>query len=156
MRHWKEAGQPNSPIGDVIQWNCPFPGIVKAVSGCDCLSSFIFQNPEVRSNVEKIRELAMLISLMHLVISFMECLSMWEFWFSSQRSCTILSPCPCFFGMQKIGELYRESHLHATPQFQPFFQGLLNKLVVHFWNLVLFPINWICIFQVNFVLVVLG
>ncbi len=105
MSRWKEAGQPSSPIGEVTQWNCPFPGIVKAVSGWDFSSSFICQNPEVRSRVEKMREFARPMSLMHSVISFIENLSMWEFWFSSQKSCTIRSPCPCFLGTQKIGEL---------------------------------------------------
>ena len=66
-------------MGEVTQWNCPFPGIVKAVSGWDFSSSFICQNPEVRSRVEKMVELALPMSLMHSVISFMEYLSMWEF-----------------------------------------------------------------------------
>ena len=38
-------------MGEVIQWNCPRFGIVKAVKGCDSGSSFICQNPEVRSRV---------------------------------------------------------------------------------------------------------
>jgi hypothetical protein len=120
MIHWKEAGQPRSPIGDVIQWNWPFPGMVKAVSGCDCLYSFICQDPEVRSKVEKIRELARPMSPMHSVISFMEYFSIWEFWFNSRKSCTIQSPWPCFFGTQKIGELYSESDLWTTPNFSHF------------------------------------
>ncbi len=28
---WNESGQPRSPNGDVIQWNCLLPGMVKAV-----------------------------------------------------------------------------------------------------------------------------
>jgi hypothetical protein len=50
--------------------------MVKAVSGWDFSSSFICQNPEV----EKMPELALPMSLMHSVISFMEYLSMCEFW----------------------------------------------------------------------------
>jgi len=92
-------------MGDVIQGNCPLPRIVKAIRGCDCSFNFICQNPEVRSSVKKILELALLMSLMHLVTSFMEYLSMWEFWLSSWKSCTIWSPFPCFLGTQKMGEL---------------------------------------------------
>jgi hypothetical protein len=33
MRHWNEAGHPSGPIRDVIQWNCPLPGMVKAMRG---------------------------------------------------------------------------------------------------------------------------
>jgi hypothetical protein len=45
-------------MGEVIQWHCPQFGIVKAVKGCDSGSSFICQNPEVRSKVVKMDELA--------------------------------------------------------------------------------------------------
>jgi hypothetical protein len=101
----KRGWEPSSPIGEVTQWNCPVPSIVKAVSGWDFSFSFICQNPEVRSSIEKMLEFALPMSLMHSVISFIEYLSMWEFWLSSWKSCTIRSPCPCFFGTQKIGEL---------------------------------------------------
>jgi len=47
MSHWKLAGQPNSPMGDVIQRNWPLPGRVLAVSFCESLSNCICQNPEV-------------------------------------------------------------------------------------------------------------
>jgi len=50
--------------------------MVKAVSGWDFSSIFICQNPEV----QKMLELALPMSLMHSVISFMEYLSMCEFW----------------------------------------------------------------------------
>jgi hypothetical protein len=76
MSHWKEAGHPRSPMGEVIQWNWPFPRIAKAVSGCDVSSNFICQNPKVRSSVEKIFEFAHPMSPIHSVISFMEYLSM--------------------------------------------------------------------------------
>ncbi len=55
----KLAGQPKRPIGDVIQWNWPLPGMVKAVNFCESLSSCICQNPEVRSKVVKIVESAL-------------------------------------------------------------------------------------------------
>ncbi len=117
ISHWKEAGYPSKPIGDVIQWNCPLPGIVKAVKGWDFSSNFICQNPDVRSKVEKILEFARPMSPIHSVISFMEYLSMCEFWLSSRKSCTIRSPCPCFLGTQNIGELYSEFDLGTTPSF---------------------------------------
>ncbi len=117
ISHWKEAGHPSNPMGEVIQWNCSLPGIVKAVKGWYFLSNFICQNPEVRSKVDKILEFARPMSPMHSVISFMEYLSMCEFSLSSRKSCTIRSPCPCSLGTQNIGELYRESDLRTTPSF---------------------------------------
>jgi len=81
--------------------------MVNAVSGCESGSSFICQNPEVRSSVKKIEELALPMSLMHSLISFMEYLSMCECWFSCQKSCTIL---------------------HS--QYQPLIQGLLDELKI--------------------------
>jgi hypothetical protein len=86
MSRWILAGQPNSPVGDVIQWNWPLPGMVKAVSFCESSSNCICQNPEVRSSVVKMVESALLMSPMHSVISFIEYLSMWEFWLSSLKS----------------------------------------------------------------------
>jgi hypothetical protein len=56
--------------------------MVKAVSGWDLSSSFICQNTEVRSRFEKMLEFALPMSLIHSVISFIEYLSMWEFWLS--------------------------------------------------------------------------
>jgi hypothetical protein len=53
--------------------------MVKAVNGWDFSSNLICQNPDVRSKVEKMLELALPMSLMHSVIAFMEYLSMWEF-----------------------------------------------------------------------------
>jgi hypothetical protein len=44
------------------------------------------QKPEVRSRVMKIIELALSISPMHLVISFIEYLSIWEFWLNFRKS----------------------------------------------------------------------
>jgi hypothetical protein len=55
---WKLAGQSRSPIGEVIQWYWPLPAMVKALSGCDFLSSCICQKPDVKSKVEKIVEFA--------------------------------------------------------------------------------------------------
>jgi len=46
MSRWKLAGHPSSPMGDVIQWNWPLPGMVKAVSFCESSSNCICQNPE--------------------------------------------------------------------------------------------------------------
>jgi hypothetical protein len=86
MSHWKLAGHPNSPMGDVIQWNWPLPGIVKAVNFYESSSSCICQNSEVRSSVVKMVESALWMSLMHSVISFTDYLSMWEFWLSSLKS----------------------------------------------------------------------
>jgi hypothetical protein len=62
-------------MGEVIQWNCPLFGMVNAVRGVDAGSSFIYQNPEVRSSIEKMDELALPMSLMHSLISFMKYLS---------------------------------------------------------------------------------
>ena len=115
MSLWKLAGQPSRPIGDVIHWYWPCPGMVKAVRGCDFSSNCICQKPEVRSSVEKIVELALPMSPIHSVISFIEYLSMWEWLFNSLKSWTTLRPCPCFFGTQKIGELYSELALFTTP-----------------------------------------
>jgi len=112
IKRWKLAGQPRSPMGEVIQWYCPFPGIVNAVSGWDFSSSCICQNPEVRSRVKKIIEFALPI---HSVISLIEYLSMWERLLSSRKSCTTLKPWPCFFGTQKMGELYSEFARFTTP-----------------------------------------
>jgi hypothetical protein len=72
-------------------------------------------------------------SPMHSVISFMEYLSIWEFWLSSLTSCTMRSPWPCFFGTQKMSEL-----------------------VVGLWNFELLLVNWILCFEVDFVLEILG
>ena len=114
---WKDAGQPNSPIGLVIHSNCPLPGIVNAVlcasSGC----RGICQKPDVRSSVVKIVELARPISPIHSLISFMLYLSMCECSFNSLKSCTMRSPWPVFFGTQKIGELYIDCDLLTTPNF---------------------------------------
>jgi hypothetical protein len=117
ISRWKLAGQPKSPMGEVIQWNWPLPGIVKAVSFWESSSSCICQKPEVRSNVVKMFEFARPMLPMHSVISFIEYLSMWEFWFSSRKSCTLRSPWPCFLGTQKMGELYSEFDLLTTPNF---------------------------------------
>ncbi len=84
--HWKLAGQPKSAMGEVIQWNWPLPGMLKAVSFWESSSSCICQKPEVRSNVVNIIELALPMSPMHSVISFIEYLSIWEFWLSSLKS----------------------------------------------------------------------
>ncbi len=70
-------------MGEVTHANCPFPGIVNAVSGCESLSSFICQNPDVKSSVEKMVEFALPMSPMHSVISCMLYLSMWEWLLSS-------------------------------------------------------------------------
>ncbi len=112
---WKLAGQPRRPIGDVIQWYWPCLGMVKAVRGCDFSSSCICQKPDVKSSVEKIVKLALSMSPMHSVISFIEFLLMLEWLFSSLKSCTTRRPCPCFLGTQKIGELYREFDRFTTP-----------------------------------------
>ncbi len=69
------------------------------------------------TKVVKIVELALPMSLMHSVISFIEYLLMWEFWLSSLKSWMIRSPQPCFFGMQKMGELLSEFDLLTTPNF---------------------------------------
>jgi hypothetical protein len=46
MSHWKLAGQPNSPMGEVIQWNWPLPN-------CQFLCVFIqFHLPESGSEVQ--------------------------------------------------------------------------------------------------------
>jgi hypothetical protein len=86
MSLWKLAGLPSKPMGEVIQWNCPLPGIVKAVSFCEASSSCICQNPEVRSSMVKMVEFALLMWLIHSVISFMEYFLMCKFWFSSRKS----------------------------------------------------------------------
>ncbi len=104
IKGWKLAGQPSRTIGDVIQWYCPWPEIANAVRCCDFSSSCICQNPDITSRVEKRVELALPMSPIHSVISFMEYLSMWEL-FSSRKSWTTRKPWPCFLGTQKIGEL---------------------------------------------------
>ncbi len=53
MRCWKLAGQVQSPIGLVNHWNCPMPGMVKAVSGLAQECRIICQRPAVRSMVLK-------------------------------------------------------------------------------------------------------
>jgi len=115
MRHWKLAGHQRSPMGDVIHWYWPWPGIVKAVSSWYFSSIFSCQKPDVRSKKEKMVVLALLMSPMHSVISFMEYLSMWEWLLSYLKSWTTRNPCPCFFGTQKIGELYSEFEHLTTP-----------------------------------------
>ncbi len=112
---WKDAGQPNSPIGLMIHSNCPLPGIVKAVLWASFGCRGICQKPDVRSRVVKIVEFALTMSPIHSLISFMLYLSMWECSFSSLKSCTIFGPCPVFFGTQKIGELYIDCDLLTTP-----------------------------------------
>ncbi len=86
MSRWKLAGQPSKPMGEVILWKCPFPGIVKAVSFCESSSSCICQNPQVSSSMVMMVELAWLMSLILSAISFIEYLSLWEFWFNSRKS----------------------------------------------------------------------
>jgi len=76
MSRWKLAGQPSKPIGEVTHANWPFPGMVKAVRGCESSSNFICQKPEVKSSVEKMVEFALPMSPIHSVISFMLYLSM--------------------------------------------------------------------------------
>jgi hypothetical protein len=66
---WKLAGHPSKPIGEVIHWYYPWPGIVNAVKGCDFLSSCICQNPDAKSSVENIVKFARPMSPMHSVIS---------------------------------------------------------------------------------------
>jgi hypothetical protein len=51
---------------------------VNAVSGYDSSSSFICQNPKVRSSVEKMDKFALPMSPIHSFISFMEYLLIWE------------------------------------------------------------------------------
>ena len=70
-----DAGQPSSPMLDVIHSNCPKPGNVKAVNCLDFGWSNICQKPEVKSRVEKITELERPISLIHSVTSCMVYLS---------------------------------------------------------------------------------
>ena len=98
---WKLAGQPSRPIGEVTHANCPLPGIVKAVRSWEFSWSFICQNPEVKSSVEKIVEFARPMSPMHSVISFMLYLSMCEWLFRALKSWTMHKPWPCFLGTQK-------------------------------------------------------
>ncbi len=117
MNLWKLVGHLRRPMGDVIQWNWPFLGIVKTVSFWDSSSSCIWYKPDMRSKVLKMLEFAQPMSLMHSLISFMEYLSMCEFGFNSQKSWMIQSPWPCFFGMQKMGELYSVLNLLTTPNF---------------------------------------
>jgi len=117
ISHWKLAGQPSRPIGEVIQWYWPLPGIMNAVSGCESSSNCICQKPDVRSSVEKNVELALPMSPIHSVISFILYLSMCEWLFNSLKSCTMRKPWPCFLGTQKSGELYRELDRLTTPNF---------------------------------------
>ncbi len=117
MSLWKLAGHPSRPIDEVIQWNCPRLGIVNAVSGCDCSSSCICQNPEVRSKVENIVQLALTMSPMHSLISFMEYLSICKWRLSCHKSWTILRPWPCFFGTQKMGEFLADHDRVKMPSF---------------------------------------
>jgi hypothetical protein len=45
-------------MGEVIEWNCPLPGMVNAVRFWESSSNCICQNPEVKSSVVKIMESA--------------------------------------------------------------------------------------------------
>jgi hypothetical protein len=83
---WNEAGQPNKPIGDVTNSNCPTPGMVKAVNFLCLGSNGICQNPDVKSKVEKIVDPDRPISPMHSLISFIEYLSGYDLLFSSLKS----------------------------------------------------------------------
>ncbi len=104
IKRWKLAGQPRSPIGDVIQWYCPFPGIVNAVRGWDFSSRCICQNPEVRSRVEKIVEFALPMSPMHSVslrIEFCNKYKIYHYWMlccpdSGKICCCCCLLCNCF------------------------------------------------------------
>ena len=116
IKLWKLAGHPSKPIGEVIHSNCPSPWIVKAVAGFEFSSKSICQNPDVRSNVEKIVNLAQAMSPMHLLISFIEYLFMYECLFNSLKSWTIPRP-PSFFGTQNTGLLYNDWDLWMTPKF---------------------------------------
>ena len=91
INDWKLAGHPRSPIREVIHSNCLSPGIVKAVACLHCSSNGICQNPDVRSSVEKMVDLAWPMSPMHSLISFDEYLSIYDCLFSSGKSLTHLS-----------------------------------------------------------------
>ena len=54
----KEAGHPMRPMGLVVHWNCPIPGMVKAVYGRLFGSNAICQNPEDKSRHENTLESA--------------------------------------------------------------------------------------------------
>ena len=75
----------------------------------DC-EKCICQTPKVRSMVMKIVDLAPLVSVMHLLTSFMEYLSICVLALRPQKSWTILSPCLDF-----LGKLYRDCALWTTP-----------------------------------------
>ena len=60
--------------------------LVKAVIFWESSSSCICQKLEVRFKVMKMVELALPMSLIHSVISFIEYLSICEFWLSSLKS----------------------------------------------------------------------
>ena len=63
MRRWKEAGYPSKPMSEVTHSNCPWPWTVKAVRWLSFSSIGMLQNPEVRSMVAKMVDLASPMSL---------------------------------------------------------------------------------------------
>jgi hypothetical protein len=126
---WKLAGHPSNPMGDVIQWNCPLPGSVKAIKFCESSWSYNCQKPEVRSSILKMVKFALQMSLIHSVISFMECLSMCEFWYSLWKILNDPESMALFLGTQKMGELYSKLDLLTTP----YFNHLSNVCWVNWW-----------------------
>ena len=113
---WKDEGLPSKPIGEVIHWNWPFPGRVKAVYGRDFGCSSICQNPAVKSIAVKMELPDFPISLMHSLTSFMEYLSTCVCAFRALKSCTRRTP-PFFFMTTNSGLLYFDLHGCTTPSF---------------------------------------
>ena len=152
MSLWKLAGQPSRPIGDAIQWNWPLPGIVKAVSCCDLSSNCICQNPEVRSRVEKNGWVCSpdianaLCDFFHWI--FVNVRVVVKFTKVLNHSQTLA----LFFWYAKDGWVIKRIGEFDNPEFQPFFQRLFNEILMCLWYLKLFPVNWIIVFEMNFVL----
>ncbi len=132
-----------------MQWKCHFPGIVKAVISCDTSSSFICQNLDVKSSIEKSLRL---LCQCHLCAPLFPSWSIWwcwEFWLSSQTSCTIHRPCSCFLGTQRIGELYSELDLFTTVSLSHSFNvcSINDGALLGFWTVfciwIPFFLRWI-------------
>jgi hypothetical protein len=77
---WKLAGHPSSPIGIINHPYCQRPGNVKAIFGTEFECRGICQNPDLRSSVKKIVDLARSMSPMHSWICLCTGAKLHEYW----------------------------------------------------------------------------
>ena len=109
----------------------------------------ICQKPEVKSRVEKIVNSALPMSPMHLLISFIEYVSIWECWLSSRKSLTIQRPAPFLFGTKNIGDLCIDDKQCTTSNFNNSAISFVRKLWCENGIFKLLSVDGIVVFEMN-------